>query len=195
MSDILKERADCVENAYRLLQGNKDSLGNIPGVLRQIISLQAWEGYSWRGKTISFSSFREFVETPLPEGLGTTIEDLVSLCRRYPEIADLIDQVVQEQMPAYRPPKNKAGINKKRPSGTSFQRALRKLRGLAAENDEARRLREDVLSGKLSANSALRELGHRKVRYTIEPTPQSIANFVRKRLSPQQVQELKNLLD
>ena len=43
--NILHERAERVEEAFRLLQGNKDSLGNIPGVLRQLISLKVWEGY------------------------------------------------------------------------------------------------------------------------------------------------------
>lgn len=84
MSNILKERATRVEDAYRLLQGNKDGLGNIPGVLRQLISLKVWEGYDWKGKEVKFTASGNCVETPPPEGLGTTVEELVSFCKKYP---------------------------------------------------------------------------------------------------------------
>jgi hypothetical protein len=183
MSDILKERAEKVEDAFRLLQGNKDSLGNIPGILRQLVSLRVWEGYDWRGKTVAFGTFREFVETPAPEGLGTSIPELVSLCRKYPEIADLIDSVVQEQSPGYRPPKSAHKGNHKRPSGTSFQRNLRRLRNLALENPEAKRLHAEVLAGRMSASGALRELGKKKPRYGVEASAESVVQFIKRHLS------------
>jgi hypothetical protein len=194
MSDILKERAGKVEDAFRLLQGNKDSLGNIPGILRQLVSLRVWEGYDWRGKTVTFGTFREFVESPAPEGLGSTVPELMSLCRKYPEIADLIDSVVQEQSPSYRPPKSAHKGNHKRPSGTSFQRNLRRLRNLALEDKEAKRLHAEVLAGRMTANGALRALGKRKARYGVEATPESVQAFVKKHLNSRQIKRLVDLL-
>lgn len=191
MSNILKERAARVEDAYRLLQGNKDGLGNIPGVLRQLISLKVWEGYDWRGKEVRFTTFREFVETPPPEGLGTTVEELVSFCKKYPEIADLVDQTVQEQTPAYRPPERGYNVPPLRKArGNSFQRSLRRLRNMAETNDNAAKLREKVLRGEMSASRALIELGTRKKRYAIEATPEALAVFAKKHLKPAQVKKL-----
>ena len=192
---ILLERAKRVEDAFRLLQGSKDSLGNIPGILRQLVSMRVWEGYEWQGKSVTFSSFREFVETSPPEGLGTTIADLVGYCKKYPEIADLIDLTVQEQTPSYRPPKRGDNIPPlKKAKGTSFQRSLRRLRNMAQENPQAAELREQVLRGEISANHALRKLGVRKARYGVEASPESVAAFASKHLSKKQREKLVDLL-
>lgn len=194
-TQILQERAQRVEEAYRLLQGNKDNLGNIPGILRQIITLRVWEGYDWQGKTVTFSTFREFVETPPPEGLGTTIGDLVQFCRKYPEIADLIDSVVQEQTPSYRPPKRGNNVTpSKKAKGNSLQRSLRTLRNYAAENSQAAKLREKVLAGQISANQALIQLGKREKKFNIKASPDAVAGFARKHLSDEQIKELIDTL-
>lgn len=190
MSNILKERAARVEDAYRLLQGNKDGLGNIPGVLRQLISLKVWEGYDWRGKEVKFTTFREFVETPPPEGLGTTVEELINFCKKYPEIADLVDQTIQEQAPSYTPPAGGYNIPPHKARGTSFQRSLRRLRNMADTDKEAAKLRQQVLKGEMSANRALLELGTRKKRYAVEATPEALAVFAKKHLKPAQVRKL-----
>ncbi len=187
---ILKERAQRVEDAYRLLQGNKDGLGNIPGILRQLISLKVWEGYDWKGKTVTFSTFREFVETPPPEGLGTTIEELIGFCKKYPEIADLVDETTQEQAPSYQAPKG--NTPSRRVKGTSFQRSLRRLRSLSESDTEAARLREQVLRGEISANYALLELGKRKKRYAVEATPESLIAFAKKHLTKMQIKKMVN---
>lgn len=186
---ILQERAKRVEDAFRLLQGNKDGLGNIPGILRQLISLKVWEGYDWKGRTVTFSTFREFVETSPPEGLGTTVEELVNFCKKYPEIADLVDQTVQEQKPDYQPPKG-MDITNKRKSGTSYQRSLRRLRALAQNDTKARKLRDQVLRGEISPSRALVNLGQQKRRYALEATPDAIIEFVKKHLSASQIKKL-----
>jgi hypothetical protein len=189
--DILRERAARVEEAFRLLQGNKDGLGNIPGILRQLITLRVWEGYDWKGKTVTFGTFREFIETPPPEGLGTTVDDLVQFCKKYPEIADQIDQLMQEQMPAYRPPKRSDNITPyKKATGTSFRRSLRRLRALGQKDPKAEELRQCVLRGEISANKALLELGKRRQRYVVEPTTSNIATFAKNHLSTDQIEIL-----
>jgi hypothetical protein len=191
--NILSERADRVENAFRLLQNNKDSLGNIPGILRQLVSMRVWEGYSWKGKTITFGTFREFVEASPPEGLGASVEDLVTFCKKYPEIAELIDQTVQEQMPEYRSANKLPTHN--RSNGTSYQRSLRRLRTLAQENDKAKKLREQVLNGEITANAALKDLGIKKARYGVEATIDGIVQFAKKHLSKSQIKKAAKILE
>ena len=170
--DIMKERALRVEEALRLLQGNKDNLGNIPGILRQLVTMRVWEGYDWKGNTITFGSFQEFVETPLPEGLGTTISELIGYCKKYPEIADLIDQIVVGQKTVYRPPESVYNVHtKKRSSGNSLQRSLRRLRTLAQNDPKVKNLQDQVFRCEISANQALTQLGIRHRRFGLEHLP------------------------
>lgn len=190
---IFKERADRVENAFRILQENKDNLGNIPGILRQLVSLKVWEGYDWKGKTISFNTFREFVETPPPEGLGTTIDELVTLSKKYPEVVDLIDLTVQQQTSEYHPPENLRSSKKGR-SGNSYQRSLRQLRSLATTDAKAKVLRRQVLDGELSVGQALTQLGKRKRRYGVENTPDSVINFIQRHFSSSQIKKISDAL-
>lgn len=194
MLNLQKERAARVEDAYRLLQGNKDGLGNIPGILRQLISLKVWEGYDWRGKEVKFSTFREFVETPPPEGLGSTVEELINFCKKYPEIADLVDQTVQEQRLDYKPSTGEGNILSRKAKGTSFQRALRRLRNMAKTDKEAAKLRTQVLRGEISASRALFELGTMKKRYAIEATSDAIIDFAKRHLSAAQRKKVADAL-
>ena len=153
--------------------------------------MKVWEGYEWQGKTISFTSFREFVETPAPEGLGTTVDDLVRFCQKYPEIADKIDETIQEQIPSYHPPKG--GNNDtplKKSKGNSLSRNLRILRNFSKENARAAELREQVLKGEISANKALIELGKRRKKHTLEASSNGVIQFVTKYLSEDQAKEV-----
>jgi hypothetical protein len=194
-SKVFKDRAQRVEDAFRLLQGNKDNLGNIPGIIRRLVALRVWEGYDWKGKTVSFGTFREFVEAPPPEGLGTTIADLVRFCQKYPEVADLVDQTVQEQKPEYHPKKGNDRAVAKRSNGSGYQRSLRQLRILAQEDPRAMKLREQVLRGEITPNQALKDLGKRKSRYGVEASAESIVQFAKRHLSKSERKKVIKALD
>ena len=137
--------------------------------------------------------------------MGTTIETLVQLCKKYPAVVEAIDQLLKEESSHGGDHKSEKiklyniqldlTNSKKAPSGTSLQRSLRRLRNLAAVDEKARELREKVLRGEMSASRALKELGKQKVRYAVEATPESIAEFAKKRLSKQGLRKLKNLLE
>lgn len=101
---------------------------------------------------------------------------------------------MQEQTPAYRPPKSVNNIHtfERRPAGTSYQRSLRRLRSMAETDPNAAELREKVLRSEISPSRALLELGTRKKRYAVEATPEALALFAKKYLKPAQV---KNLID
>ena len=114
-------------------------------------------------------------------------------CKKYPEIADLIDQTVQEQKPEYRSTSNLHA--RKRSTGTSYQRSLRQLRMLALEDAKAKKLREQVLNGEITVNTALKDLGMKKTRYGIEATVDSIVQFAKKRLSKSQIKKIVKILE
>lgn len=191
MEDILQERSTRVEDAFRLLQNNKDSLSNIPGIVRQLMTLHVWEGYNWQGKTVSFSSFREFVETSPPEGLGTTVDELIGFCRKYPEIADQVNQLIQEQKPIYKPP---VGLDKRPKSRGSYRRNLQRLRVLAENDQAAMKLRKQVLAGEISLRQALISLGVERKKYSIEASSDAVVAFIQKHLNSEQVKDVLDML-
>lgn len=190
-----------VQYAYELMRDNIHGASVFPGAIAAILRSRAWEGYEYRGDIVE-TTFREFVVAQPPKGLGTTVEDLINLCKKYPAVVEAIDQLLRDESSRGGDRKSEKikvdNINLDFPrakKGTSLQRSLRRLRNLAAVDESARKLREQVLRGEMSASRALKELGRVKTRYAVEPTPQSIANFARKRLSPEDMQQLRKLLD
>jgi hypothetical protein len=193
-----------VQYAYEVMRDNIHGASVFPGAVAAILRSRAWEGYEYRGEIVK-TTFREFVTAQPPRGLGTTIETLVQLCKKYPAVVEAIDQLLKEESSHGGDHKSEKiklyniqldlTNSKKAPSGTSLQRSLRRLRNLAAVDEKARELREKVLRGEMSASRALKELGKQKVRYAVEATPESIAEFAKKRLSKQGLRKLKNLLE
>ncbi len=192
-----------VQYTYELMRDNIHGANIFPGAIAAILRSHAWKGYEYKGEIIK-TTFREFILAQPPKGLGTTIEDLIQLCKKYPAVIEAIDQILKEESSVSGESKNETknqnnnqlNENKKtRPSITgSLQRSLRRLRNLAAIDQRAYTLREQVLRGEISANRALKELGKQKTRYTVEATVSSLANFAKKRLSAQEIEELKKLL-
>lgn len=193
-----------VQYAYELMRDNMHGASVFPGALAAILRSRAWEGYEYRGEIVK-TTFREFVVAQPPRGLGTTVETLIQLCKKYPAVVEAIDQLLKEES-SHGGDRKSEKINvynihidsdtkKHRPAGTSLQRSLRRLRNLATVDEKARSLRERVLRGEMSASRALKELGKQKVRYAIEANPRSIAEFAKKRLSAKEIQELKILLN
>lgn len=190
-----------VQYAYELMRDNIHGANVFPGAVAAILQSRAWEGYEYRGEIVQ-TSFREFITAQPPKGLGTTIAELIRLCKKHPAVVEAIDQLLKNESSHGGDRKGKEikldniQLEKKNaPTGTSIQRSLRRLRNLAAVDEKARELRDRVLRGEISANHALKELGVRKTRYSILPTPQNVADFAKKRLSPSEIQDLKKLLD
>lgn len=190
-----------IQYTYELMRDNIHGANVFPGAIAAILRSHAWEGYEYRGEIIK-ATFKEFIFAQPPKGLGTTTEDLIQLCKKYPAIVEAIDQILKEESSDRGDHKNeKTELNihenrKAKPSATgSLQRSLRRLRNLASVDERAHILREQVLRGEISAHRALKELGKQKIRYAIEPTAKSIADFARKRLSSQEIEELKKLLN
>ena len=86
-----------VQYAYELMRDNLHGASVFPGAVASILRSRAWEGYEFRGNVIQATSFREFVEAQPPQGLGTTINDLMQLCKKYPAVVEGIGQILKDE--------------------------------------------------------------------------------------------------
>ncbi|MGB8214700.1 MAG: hypothetical protein WCE68_14170 [Anaerolineales bacterium] len=185
-----------VQYAYELMRDNLHGASVFPGAVAAIIRSRAWEGYEFRGKVLQATSFQAFVEAKPPQGLGTTVDDLINLCKKYPAVVDGIDQVLRNERgkvvdrggEGFK--ENVAHFEKKASKANSFQHSLRRLRTLAEADPKARSLREQVLRGEISANHALRELGKRNARYGVDASPESVVAFAKKHLNKSEIRKV-----
>lgn len=191
-----------VQYAYELMRDNIHGASVFPGAVAAILRSRAWEGYEFRGKVLQATSFREFVEAKPPQGLGTTIEELIHLCNKYPAVVEGIDQVLKEasihggDRKSDKIKMDNIHLEKvKAPNGTSLQRSLRRLRVLAETDSKAKFLRDQVLHGDISANHALKELGKRKSRYGVEASVESIVQFAKRHLSKSEIKKVAKALE
>ena len=184
--------------AYKVMRESRHDANIFPNAIGLLIETHAWQEYQFQGRMMLHTTFREFVEAPPPDGLGTTIGELVRLCQKEPVVVDMVDQVLAGQEPIGRPIRawNVGAIDGKKRSkqGTSIQYSLRTLRGLAKSDSRASELRDQVLRGEVSANRALVLLGKRVPRVGIEMTPKGAAKTLKKQFTPEQIRELVELL-
>lgn len=70
-------------------------LSDVPALVKRVVEENLWqERYVRQSKeTISFKTFREFVEAAPPEGLGTNLKTLRRLSADVPGILDLIERM------------------------------------------------------------------------------------------------------
>lgn len=186
--------------AYKVMRESRHDATIFPNAVGLLIETHAWQEYQFQGRMMIHTTFREFVEAPPPDGLGTTVNELIRLCQKEPAVVDMIDQVLAGQEPQGRPPKRwESGVAKsekrdKAKQGTSTQYSLRTLRTLAQSDPHAAEVRDQVLRGEVSANRALVLLGKRNVRVGTEMTPEGAARTLKKHLTSEEIQELVSLL-
>lgn len=162
--------------------GGVAMLENLGAFIARIVEKGLWDEV-WlknNGRVVEFDSFEEYVTTKTPDGLGTTIQHLKNACRDDPKALDAIDKATQ------RGDGNRTGVNQytrpeergtvdninssslggvqpvekegaKRPTGTSRDAALRRLRKDRPD------LHQKVLEG-MSAHAAMVQAGFRKVK-------------------------------
>lgn len=190
-----------VDILYRYLR--EDVSKNISGMVKKILAGEMWKEHQFErtGKIYKFDKFVEFVETEPPGGIGSSMDQLLYVCRDDKEALDMIDQVMNT--PGYRPPKSVhddkqttvGGAKKRRASGTFVQRGLRLLRLHAEKNPEIAELRDKVLAGQITVNAALIKAGLR-VRRTSIPIDdlEATANTLRRNFSKKKLNRLIQML-
>ena len=181
-----------VDNLYRAIRDSQ-AIENIPKLVRQIIEDGMWREhlYEKTGETFNFDSFQKFVETHPPNGLGTTVETLFKLCVEAPEVMDLIDQSLQNDVDNTNGEQAKL---KRPPISSARQAGLRKLRLYTEQNKQVAALRDAVLAGEMSVNAALVAAGFRKKRFSIPEDVAGATRALRRRYSQEELHELVELL-
>lgn len=185
----------------QLVKGVQATLGDadfsvsaLPRFLKTVIEEEAWKRrilpHSPNQELVEFKSFKEFVTTPLLQGLGTTVEHLKNICADDIEAQTLIDAAVKEK------PGNRKGTNRFtgrtvdnvhssiRPSGNEQSRALRRLRTQRPD------LHSKVLKGELSPHAAMIEAGFREKKIEIAVDPERAARIIKKYFNEDQIASL-----
>lgn len=170
------------------------ALGNVPALLREVLETEAWRDFvTPRGNPVHHDRFAEFVTVPPTEGLGASVDLIRRVVANDPKTLDLLDQALQNPVGG----SNKINLNDDdsnnendlvRPSGTSKDYALRRLRKDAPE------LHAEVLAGNLSAHAAMVKAGFRPKTFTVRPDPASAARTLRRHMPPDALRSLARLL-
>ena len=170
---VLNIDAVCEESitalARQIMHGGFD-LDHIPQFVRRILGENQWQKEMWRKRyspivleTIEFRSFEEFVTTPVPRGLGCSIDRLKRLCSDDRVALDAIDKVMVRG--PGRPKAEMLDNIQGYPSGTSRDRALRMLR------DKRPDLHARVLADEISPHAAMISAGFRQKTITVPFDP------------------------
>lgn len=158
-----------VNSLQSAMRDGASGLRDFPALLKRIIRERMWSlVYVESIKAcVEFKTFSEFVSAGPPEGLGADVRTLKHLCRDDTEALDLLDVATQTPNGGDRRSEQAAisfdNVKTEAPTGNSRDAALRRLRKDRPD------LHALVISGEMSANSAMVEAGFRK-RLTVEET-------------------------
>jgi hypothetical protein len=180
------DEADAVISTFRgVVARGEASWKNAPDFIRRIIREEMWQHryVADLGKDVDFDRFEDFVTALVPEGLETSIDMLLRLCRDDKDALDLIDRAIQ----------NPAGPHivqgeSRAPTGNSEQTALRRLRKDRPD------LHRRVLAGELSAHAAMVEAGFRRRTLNIPDEPRAAAAALRRHFQGDRLAELATCL-
>ena len=162
-----------VDLLYRWLR--EDVSEQMPNLIKKVIAGKMWQVHQFErtGEIYQFEDFIEFVESEPPSGLGSSIKQLLYICRDDKEALDMIDQVMKDPVgkpktlsAAHVRPSREQKILKG-PARSAIQRGLRILREKAKSDSNVAKLRDKVLAGEITVNAALIEAGLRIPRTSI----------------------------
>lgn len=158
------------------------SIANVPGLLKQIITNDMWRKRYCKQirRDVEFERFGDFVAAHPPEGLGTNMQTLISICRHSGDM-EAVDALAR--MSAGKQGERNDLVDivhevSERPSGNSAASALRRL----ARTPELHDLHERVVRGELSPNAAAIEAGFRKRKFQLPDDPVSAGRYLAQRV-------------
>jgi len=195
--DNSADRDELVSGLQRAVSRGAHGFEDVPPALRIVLESESWKERPVKargGDPARFTYFEQFVEEPLPDGLGITMETLKNLCRNDLVLLDWIDSSTSGRHGGDHGNQFTGGkidiINlATAPNGTSQQQALRKLRKDRPD------LHERVLSRGMSAHGAMVEAGYRPKTVTVKADPAAFARAARKHLTDDQIEELVEMLE
>jgi hypothetical protein len=177
--DLLLENDTFVSELRDSIRDGAAGLSDVPGLLKCILKDGRWKRRTIKtGEVIEFDRFEEFVATPPLEGLGTDLKLIKRICGDDPEAIDLLDRALK------RMPVDNIHGHETRPSGTSEQRAIRKLREGRPD------LHARVLARELSPHAAMIEAGFRQRSITVPTDPEAAARRLRRHFEGERLERL-----
>ncbi len=177
----LRENERVCRSLGEALLDGKGGLSVIPELIVRIIEEGMWRKREVKGlgKVVEFNHFEEFVNAQPLEGIGSTVPMVRNFCRDRPKALLLIDQATGHNQGRRTDLLDNIQEVEEAPTGTSKQRALRKL------GKDAPELLQEVLAGEKSAHRAMVEAGFRK-----EPTPLILTQRAWKRANETERKEI-----
>jgi hypothetical protein len=153
-----------------------DNQGDLKYVIAESLK-NLLEGQQWlHGSDVRI--FEEFCQ----EHLGCRAKDLLQICRHDTYVVSLINEALKINHQGIRRVKAKEFID--RPSGTSREQALRRLKKDRPE------LYDKVVKGQLSAHEAMVKAGFRKPYKSVRPEVNHVAAFLHEHFDDGQLREI-----
>ena len=189
--NILVERDQVVCDLRDALRDGASGLQYVPRLLKHVLETEAWrERYDRTSrKPVPFRTFAAFVTAQPTEGLGADVALIRRIVQSDPTTLDLLDRALVSQQGRRSDLVDNSNEVPKRPTGTSKEYALRRLRKDAPE------LHARVLAGELSPHAAMIEAGFRPPTFTVRAdTADTVAATLRRRLAPEMLAEVRQIL-
>ena len=173
---------DTYVNTLAQALNEASSIANVPGLLKQIIGNEMWRK-RWCKQTkqeVEFKRFTDFVSAFPPEGLGTNMQVLISICRHSGDM-EAVGALAKMSAGQHGGDRKSENINLDNiqvdsPTGTSTVATMRRL----AKNSPE--LHAQVIAGELSPNAAAIEAGFRKRKYQLPADPTAAARYLAERV-------------
>lgn len=177
---------DLIRSLRSALQDREHALKSTPGLLLRTLETEAWRDFHTPLKEhVTHDRFEDFVTADPFDGLGITMDLVRALAKEEPELQRKLREAVPRAERVGRPSEKHCDTNIK-PDTTEHVVAR-----LKRDDPE---LAERVVSGEITPNAAARIKGWRKPRVVVT-NPESVARKLREHFTPQELDELRRLLE
>lgn len=194
MNAPLMSDAERVNLLQEYVASGADDLDMVTRLVGKVIESGAWREFTTpNGFPVRHRTFHDFVTADRWDGLGTSRDALVGWVREQdPDVASAVERAWRDEVPAA----NRNGGDRRsvHRGGTTVVDERNGADGILArlKRDDPETAQK-VINGELTANAAARSKGWRKPRILLT-SPESIANGLRKHLTADELNELKELL-
>jgi hypothetical protein len=184
----LRANWELVRLTESTLRHGTAGLGNLPGMIKKLLAEKAWRSFQLpSGESVTYERFTEFVGADPPRGLGTDAGTLENICH---DDANALRELRKATVEPKGRPSNGHNITIKPKRGTGKSYLLVRL------ERERPDLHELVLVGKVSAHAAGIAAGFVPRTATVPiDNPERLAATLRRRLDPDMLARLRELLD
>lgn len=191
VTEELRDHALLVESLGSALRSGNHGLQTVPGLLKQVLAEESWRDFvTKRGEHVTHDRFADFVTSPPLKGLGASIELITRIVGTDdPELMRLMRDALKS--PRGRRTDLEPGVDSTLSSkGEDVALTAERLAREAPDEYAA------VLRGERTINAAAVRAGIRRHRVPVRmDSAESAAETLRKHMTPDQIRELRKLLD